>query len=109
VVEVPVDPAVAFGVLVRHCRINAGMTQKKAALLLEMDNIFSYQRLEKRCNATVEMLNKMLKLFPTLPLNEIFNWPSQENTRAMAKTRRHRFNKQKEISPSLKPRRARRG
>lgn len=72
-VEVAVDPAIAFGFMVRYYRVKQGMTQKEAAQHLGMKNIFSYQRLERRCNATVEMIGKLLGLFPQLPLNTIFS------------------------------------
>jgi predicted RNase H-like HicB family nuclease len=64
IMEVPVDPEVAFGFMVRYHRIKKGLTQKKAALELGMKNLYSYQRLEKRCNATLEMIGKLIKIFP---------------------------------------------
>ena len=71
-VEVPVDPAVAFGFIVRYFRVKKGLTQKEAAQSLGMKSLFSYQRLERRCNATLEMIGKLLGLFPQLPLSKIF-------------------------------------
>jgi predicted RNase H-like HicB family nuclease len=71
-VEVPVDPEVAFGFLVRYFRVKNGLTQKEAAKQLGLKNIFSYQRLERRCNATLEIIGRLLSLFPELPLNKIF-------------------------------------
>jgi hypothetical protein len=71
-VEVRVDPAIALGFMVRHYRMQEGMTQKEAAKNLGMKNVFSYQRLERRCNATVGMLSKLLVLFPLLSLNKVF-------------------------------------
>ncbi len=72
VVEVRVDPEIALGFMVRRHRIQEGMTQKEAAKNLGMKNIFSYQRLERRCNTTVGMLGKLLVLFPLLSLNKVF-------------------------------------
>ncbi len=71
VVEVRVDPEIALGFMVRRHRIQEGMTQKEAAKNLGMKNIFSYQRLERRCNTTVGMLGKLLVLFPLLSLNKV--------------------------------------
>jgi predicted RNase H-like HicB family nuclease len=47
VVKVAVDPEIAFSFMVRYCRIQEGLTQKKVAKSLGMKNLFSYQRLEK--------------------------------------------------------------
>ncbi len=43
VVEVPVDPLVAFTFMVRYNRIKQGFTQQEAANKLGFDNIYSYQ------------------------------------------------------------------
>jgi predicted RNase H-like HicB family nuclease len=72
VVEVPVDPSIAFGFLVRYNRIKQGLTQKKAALQLGLKNIFSYQRLEKRCNATLEMMARVVRVFPEFSVKSVF-------------------------------------
>jgi predicted RNase H-like HicB family nuclease len=73
IVEVTAHPAIAFGLLVRYYRVKNGLTQKEAAKHLGIKNIFSYQRLERRCNATIEIIGKLLSLFPELPLQQIFN------------------------------------
>ncbi len=72
IVEIPVAPEIAFGFLVRYQRIRHKLTQQQAAEQLGMKNIFSYQRLERRCNATLEMISKLLTLFPKLPINQVF-------------------------------------
>lgn len=72
IVEVPVDPEVAFSFMVRYFRLKEGITQKEAAKRLGMKNLFSYQRLEKRCNATLEMIAKIVNLFPTFSLDQVF-------------------------------------
>ncbi len=64
-----VDPEIAFGFMVRYYRIKKKMTQKQAAKKLGMANIYSYQRLEKRCNATLSMISKIKKLFPELSVD----------------------------------------
>ena len=72
IIEVLVDPEVAFGFMVRYHRIKKGITQKKAALELGMKNLYSYQRLEKRCNVTLEMMGKLIKIFPKFSLDRVF-------------------------------------
>jgi len=64
VVAVPVDPAIAFGFSVRYHRMKEGLTQKEAAQKLGLESIFSYQRLERKCNATLEVIAKVMSLFP---------------------------------------------
>lgn len=65
VVEVPLDPEVAFAFMVRYNRLKHGMTQKEAARKLEFETIYSYQRLEtKRCNPTLKIISKLKRLFP---------------------------------------------
>lgn len=65
VVEVELDPMIAFSFMMRYNRIKSGMTQQKAAKILGFDNIYSYQRLEnKKCNPTLKLLNKIKKVFP---------------------------------------------
>jgi transcriptional regulator with XRE-family HTH domain len=58
--------------MVRRCRIQEGLTQKEAAKKLGMKNLFSYQRLERKCNATLDMIAKIVNLFPTLSLERVF-------------------------------------
>lgn len=72
VVEVPVDPKIAFGFTLRYHRIKNGLTQKQAASQLGMENLYSYQRLEKKCNVTLEVITKLLGVFPDLSLDKIF-------------------------------------
>jgi antitoxin HicB len=51
VVEVALDPSIAFSFLVRYYRIKHGMTQHQVAKAMGFDNVYSYQRLERRkCN-----------------------------------------------------------
>jgi predicted RNase H-like HicB family nuclease len=72
VIAIPVDPEIALGFLVRFNRIKEGMTQKQAAEKLGMKSVFSYQRLEKRCNTTVRMIAQLIILFPLLQVSQIF-------------------------------------
>lgn len=72
IVAVPVDPAIALAFHIRYQRIKKGLTQKEAAKRLGMQNLFSYQRLEKKCNATFGILAKLMELFPKLSLDRTF-------------------------------------
>lgn len=70
VVEVPLDPEVAFSFLVRYHRIKHGMSQNEAAKKLGFENINSYQRLERRkCNPNLRTLYKIKELFPDFSLD----------------------------------------
>ena len=73
VVEVPVDPSVAFAFSVRYQRIKHGLTQKEVADKLGMKKVFSYQRLERRCNPTLDLINKLVLLFPALSLDRVLH------------------------------------
>ena len=71
VVEVRVDPSVALAFSIRYQRIKQGLTQREAADQLGMKAIYSYQRLEKRCNPTLDLIYKLVLLFPALSLDKI--------------------------------------
>lgn len=71
VVEVPVDPSVALAFSIRRQRIRQGLTQREAADQLGMKGIYSYQRLERRCNPTLDLIYKLVLLFPALSLDKI--------------------------------------
>jgi len=71
VVDVPVDPSIALAFSLRRERIKRGLTQQEAAEKLGMKGTYSYQRLEKRCNPTLEMIFRIVSLFPTLSLDRI--------------------------------------
>lgn len=71
VVEVSVDPSVALAFSIRRQRIKQGLTQREAADQLGMKAIYSYQRLEKRCNPTLDLIYKLVLLFPALSLDKI--------------------------------------
>lgn len=65
VVEVTLDPEIAFPFLVRYYRIKHGMTQQEVADQLGFDRIYSYQRLEaQRCNPTLKSMSMIKKVFP---------------------------------------------
>lgn len=70
IVEVALDPSVAFSFLVRYYRITHGMTQQEVAKALGFENVYSYQRLEKRkCNPTLKIISLIKQIFPELSLD----------------------------------------
>lgn len=69
VVEVPVHPEIAFAFMVRYHRLQNKLTQQQAAKKMGFKNLYSYQRLEKRCNATLEMITKLKNLFPSFSVD----------------------------------------
>ena len=72
-VEVPVLPKIAFALMMRILRKQKGLTQSEIAKLLGMNNIYSYQRLErsKQANPSLTTLAKIKKVFPDLKVDEI--------------------------------------
>jgi antitoxin HicB len=74
VVEVPLEPHIAFAFLVRANRILRRMTQKKAAKAMGFDKLYSYQRLESAgCNPTLEILARVKRVFPEFTLDSILS------------------------------------
>lgn len=71
VIEVPVDPSIAFALLIRYERIEHGLTQKQAAKLLGMKDLYSYQRLERKCNPTLSLIVRVALVYPNLSLDKI--------------------------------------
>ncbi len=70
IVEVQVDPQIAFAFLVRQFRLKNGLTQKQAAKKMGFDNLYSYQRLEsKRCNPNLTTLKKVKEIFPEFSID----------------------------------------
>ena len=70
VVEVALDPEIAFSFMVRYYRIKHGMTQREAAKEMGFDTIYSYQRLEaKKCNPSLKILSKIKKIFPEFSID----------------------------------------
>jgi predicted RNase H-like HicB family nuclease/DNA-binding XRE family transcriptional regulator len=68
-IKIKVEPEIALAVLLRNYRLNSNMTQKQAAKLLGMKNIYSYQRLEKKSNPTLTIINRIHTIFPEIELN----------------------------------------
>lgn len=70
--KIQVEPEIALAILLRHYRTNAQMTQKQVATLLGMKNIYSYQRLERKSNPTLEIIKRLKSVFPDIRLEYIF-------------------------------------
>ena len=71
IISVPVDPGVAFSVLLRNYRITNKYTQRQVAKKLGMKNLYSYQRLERRSNPSLETLQKVREVFPDLSVDYV--------------------------------------
>jgi hypothetical protein len=50
-----------------------GLTQKEAAKRMGFKSLYSYQRLEKKCNATLDMIAKIKTLFPDFSIDFAFS------------------------------------
>lgn len=72
IVEVPVDPMVAFSYLVRYYRITNDLTQKEMADELDA-GIYSYQRLERKSNPTLKTISKIKEIFPDFSIDLVFS------------------------------------
>jgi predicted RNase H-like HicB family nuclease/DNA-binding XRE family transcriptional regulator len=73
VIKVSVEPEIALAVLLRYYRSHSKMTQKQAAEMLGMKNIYSYQRLEKKSNPTLSIMKKIHSVFPEITLDYLFS------------------------------------
>jgi predicted RNase H-like HicB family nuclease/DNA-binding XRE family transcriptional regulator len=71
-IKIMVEPELALAVLLRNYRINANKTQKQVAGMLGMKNIYSYQRLERKSNPTLNIIKKIHNVFPEIQLNYLF-------------------------------------
>jgi transcriptional regulator with XRE-family HTH domain len=47
------------------------MTQKQAAEMMGMKNVYSYQRLEKKSNPTLSIMKKIHLVFPEIKLENL--------------------------------------
>ncbi len=74
IVEVPVDPQIAFAFLMRYFRIKLGLSQQEAAEKMGFSNLYSYQRLEAaKCNPSLKMLSKIKQVFPEFSIDYALN------------------------------------
>lgn len=70
IIEVFLDPQIAFAFMVRYYRIMHGLTQQQAAKKMGFETIYSYQRLEgKRCNPSLRIITKIKKAFPEFSID----------------------------------------
>lgn len=69
VIEVEVDPNIAFAFLLRRSRIKKGFTQAQMKELLQFKSLFSYQKLEmsKYANPTLKSLKRIKDAIPDFP------------------------------------------
>lgn len=75
IVEVQLDPSIAFSFMVRYNRIKLGLTQQEAADKLGFENIYSYQRLEnKKCNPTLKVISQIKRIFPDFSVDFALSW-----------------------------------
>lgn len=85
IVQVPVDPHIAFATRLRQLRAKRKLTQKKAADLLGIKTLYTYQKLEaaKTANPELKTLVKIQTVFPEFKVDEILSsHKSQEKKRA---------------------------
>jgi antitoxin HicB len=71
--DVPVDPGIALSVLLRNYRLQNKYTQSQVAHRLGMKNLYSYQRLERRSNPSLQTLQKLKKVFPDLSVDYLLH------------------------------------
>jgi predicted RNase H-like HicB family nuclease len=71
VFEVEVEPQIAFSFLLRQTRVAHGLTQKAMAEKLKMENLYSYQRLERRANPTLSTVKKIIDIIPDFPFQYV--------------------------------------
>ncbi len=70
IISIPVDPEVAFALLIRQERIKHKMTQIEVMHAMGLKNRNSYARLESRSNPSLTLLKKVMKVFPEFPIKE---------------------------------------
>jgi antitoxin HicB len=72
-VEVAADPRIAFAFRLRMARLSHELTQKRAAELIGMKGLYSYQRLEssKTANPEFETIVRIKKAFPEIDVDDL--------------------------------------
>ncbi len=70
--SIAVEPEIALAVLLRYYRSNSRMTQKQVSEKLGMKNVYSYQRLEKKSNPTLNIMKKIHLVFPEIKFEYLF-------------------------------------
>ncbi len=72
IAEIEVNPKIAFSLYMKHLRNKHNFTQQQLADMLGMKNIYSYQRLEKKSNPSLDMLARVKKIYPEFNFNKLF-------------------------------------
>lgn len=84
VVEVPVESAISFAIILRHLRKVHGLTQRQTADKLGMKNMFSYQRLESsKANPTLKTIEKIQNVFPDLDIRDVIETRDRKKEKVM--------------------------
>ena len=66
-----VEPEIAFAILLKYHRKKSNKSQKQISEMLGMKNIYSYQRLEKKANPSLQTIKKISSIFPYMKLDFI--------------------------------------
>ena len=71
ILKIKVNTQIAFAFYLRMLRLKHHLTQKQVAQMLELKNLYSYQRLEssKKANPELKTLGKIKEVFPEFDLN----------------------------------------
>lgn len=87
ITRIPVHPRIAFALKMKRVRSSKGLSQRQVADLLNMKNIYSYQRLEstKKANPSLAMIARILSVFPEFSVDDVFS-----RTETMRKKRHSR-------------------
>jgi antitoxin HicB len=73
IAAVPVEPAIAFAVLIRNYRLTHHLTQKEMTGKLGYKNLWSYQRLENpKSNPRLDTVAFIQNVLPDINLTRIF-------------------------------------
>lgn len=72
IIEVAIDPPIAFITVLRYYRQLKSLTQSDVAKLLNKKSIFSYQRLESsKIDPKLSTLSEIKKVFPEISIDDI--------------------------------------
>lgn len=74
ILDIKVDPTIAFAFLMRRTRLTLGLTQHQMKELLNFKTLYSYQKLEKAkyANPTLKSLEHIKNCIPDFPFNLLF-------------------------------------
>jgi antitoxin HicB len=74
IIKIPVDHKIAFAIKMKRLRAEKGLSQRQAAELLGMKNIYSYQRLEspRKANPSLSTIARIKNIFPDFNIDDIF-------------------------------------